>query len=330
MESAGLTDLLRLRHTSRVFMRLFSQHKSFKRHHLTQADDCERYHDTTRIWAAPRCYFPHQTAHPTLSMCADCSKNRQGDILGRNLLQSMPHLYCSGCKTTHREMHFTEDEQIAEDEERICIGHEGTLQVCKELMITLHQVVARCRRPGRAIACCNRAHGQCQTDKCDMSACPGDCKPTAACYKENNGRLRLQLSFACHIAPVRLSNGKMCPHALRNSLRLAGGHVRLGTCWPRATPGSDSEIRAFDPNVCDCVDWTTRNDVEFLPGHPNIPPAFPSPRLHFPTDGGSRRRWRATRQKQESAQGIAMVIPCDASAVKSMSISSHAMATAAY
>ncbi|KAM3521765.1 hypothetical protein MY4038_008920 [Beauveria bassiana] len=49
MKSLDLDSLLRLRHTSRIFIWLFSRDAGFKQYHLTPEEDEDRFHDTARI-----------------------------------------------------------------------------------------------------------------------------------------------------------------------------------------------------------------------------------------------------------------------------------------
>ncbi|KAM3504233.1 hypothetical protein MY11210_008429 [Beauveria gryllotalpidicola] len=121
MRSSDLESLSRLRHTSRIFMILFSVNPAFKSLHLTSDDD-PRFHATARLWEVPRSIIPtHQEAFflEPRRICQSCLKRRKGDRLGRTLLSSMPVLYCSGCRTTHREMHFSARMRNAIDDDRV-------------------------------------------------------------------------------------------------------------------------------------------------------------------------------------------------------------------
>lgn len=287
MRKVDPADLLRLRHCSRDFMRLFSEQEVFRRHHLAAVDDFERYLDTARIWAAPRDYFSNQSASSRVFLCEECLQSRRNDIFGRYTLCSMPSLYCSRCKTMHKEMHFSIEQQHAEEDgDRICIGHEGSFQVCRELVISLHQVVARSRRPKAGPLLCWAPHVKCETNTCGRDTCPGDCRPVAECYQDKSGRSRVKISFACHITLQRRLNGKICPHALRKQLNRVSMRGDLGKSWGSFLPEEEPEMRAFDPNICDCVDWTARNGRDLPPRHSSLLPALPLASSEF------RNRWR--------------------------------------
>ncbi|KAM3459571.1 hypothetical protein NHJ6243_006773 [Beauveria neobassiana] len=120
MRSSDLKSLFRLRHTSRIFMILFSVNPAFKSLHLT-SDDHQRFYDTARLWGVPRRIIPTRQEAFFLEsrrICQICLNSRRGDRLGRTLLSSMPVLYCSGCRTTHREMHFSARMRNAIDDDR--------------------------------------------------------------------------------------------------------------------------------------------------------------------------------------------------------------------
>ncbi|KAJ3478644.1 hypothetical protein NLG97_g8521 [Lecanicillium saksenae] len=209
MTRMNLEEVLRLRHTSRVFMRLFSLHPCFKPLHLTAAQDEKRFHDTVRIWASPSAFYAGQQQSSRLKMCAACDKLRNRDLLGRELLPPMRFLYCAGCRTAHREMHFSQvQRREPSDHLRICIGHEGHFMLCKHVSLSLHQV-----------------------------------KELADSQLQNTIRNGRQTANSAPSA----SAAQWIPSA-PTAVTWAAGISRFGSLrW--------DEMRVFDPNVCDCVDW---------------------------------------------------------------------------
>ena len=100
-------DILRLRHTSRDFMRLFSESPEFCSYRVENDGSCPKS-SAERVWAMPKWSFPNQAAASCKwKLCSSCSAKRQGDFFGYSFLGSMPWLHCSGCETTHRAMHFS-------------------------------------------------------------------------------------------------------------------------------------------------------------------------------------------------------------------------------
>ncbi|TQV94371.1 hypothetical protein IF1G_07250 [Cordyceps javanica] len=60
MKSLDLDTLLRLRHTSRVFMWLFNSEAAFEKYHLKLQQDNDRFNDTARVWTPPSAWFKDQ------------------------------------------------------------------------------------------------------------------------------------------------------------------------------------------------------------------------------------------------------------------------------
>ncbi|KAM3428298.1 hypothetical protein MY4824_008909 [Beauveria thailandica] len=118
MKSLDLDSLLRLRHTSRIFMWLFSSDAGFKQYHLTPEEDKDRFYDTARIWTPPSSWFKNQAASPFRGMCQQCATTRKGHVFGKALLKSMPELYCSRCHTKHRSMHFSRGQRLLPEKKK--------------------------------------------------------------------------------------------------------------------------------------------------------------------------------------------------------------------
>ncbi|KAM3557851.1 hypothetical protein MY1884_004301 [Beauveria asiatica] len=118
MKSLDLDSLLLFRHTSRIFMWLFSSDAGFKQYHLTPREDKDRFDDTARIWTPPSSWFKNQAASPFRAMCQQCATTRKGHVFGKALLKSMPELYCSRCHTKHRSMHFSRGQRLLPEKKK--------------------------------------------------------------------------------------------------------------------------------------------------------------------------------------------------------------------
>ncbi|XWW94652.1 hypothetical protein V2A60_002597 [Cordyceps javanica] len=79
MKSLDLDTLLRLRHTSRVFMWLFNSEAAFEKYHLKLQQDNDRFNDTARVWTPPSAWFKDQAISGFRRMCPPCRVKRQGD-----------------------------------------------------------------------------------------------------------------------------------------------------------------------------------------------------------------------------------------------------------
>lgn len=261
MMCVELEDLLRLRHISRTFMRLFSIEPFFHQYHLTDKQSHKRLYHTHRVWSVPRSLFPSQIKayFPDPAICDKCSQKRNGDILGKSLLSTMPLLHCSGCRSLHKSMHFSPfQRQELDDNERLCIGHEGYFPVCHHIHLNMHQVKGRANSTAGGwdkLECCSPHNHDLFPNPCGAESCPADGKPRAHCYKDEAGKLHLKVSFAAYLRVRWLANGKLCPTVLKATLILFQRMEGVGP-WLKENPVIPSDpLRVFDPNFCDCVDW---------------------------------------------------------------------------
>lgn len=254
MRFSNLESIARLRHTSRIFMILFSVDPAFKSLHLTSKEH-RRFYDTARLWEVPHSIIPtHREAFflQYQPLCGSCLERRKGDPLGRTLLSSMPVLYCSGCRTSHREMHFSARMRKAMDDDRLCIGHEGRLNVCNHISISLQQAKVDAVSGAKSVSC---PFGHEKSRSCGSNTCPVDTRLQVHAYYDEHRRLRIMLSYASHIQVKRLQNGKICSLSLRKEFARAFPHEDIGSWYHMLTNSNCDEMRAFDPNLCDCVDY---------------------------------------------------------------------------
>ncbi len=284
MTTLDLDDMLRLRHTSRMFMRIFSVEKAFTKYHLTVQHDRQRYLNTARIWAAPCASFTGQAASFYGNMCDKCSELRRGDVLGARLLQTMPLLYCGRCKEEHREMHFSQlQRQEADDADRMCKGHEGAVYLCSRTTLSFHQLQTMTRRftGGKtAFSCPDEDHGYGGRLQCQRQLCDHDNKVRAKVYRHSDQKLRLQLSLATHISIKRLPSGNISAHHLQMELEAMRQDTSECDWLPSEALAAADIMRAFDPNICSCLEWgTSRQD-----------PASRS--IHWPLCPDPCKEWR--------------------------------------
>jgi hypothetical protein len=100
MERLDTDDILWLRHTSRIFMRLFSQSREFRHLHLKTHEDKDRRQQLARVWAVPRksIYISKDGRGRLPPLCGPCESIKK-DKNGKN---DVPFLYCSGVEQTIR------------------------------------------------------------------------------------------------------------------------------------------------------------------------------------------------------------------------------------
>ena len=265
MKSFDLDIMLRLRHVSRIFMWLFSTDMAFEEYRLTPQQDEERYNDTARVWTPPSSSFKAQAAGYFGRMCSGCSLKRNGDILGKALLDDMPLLYCSRCRTKHTIIHFSERQrQLPETSDRVCIGHEGFFYLCDHLVpMTWHQLVSMEHNqvtppepdmmPATA-ACLYERHFDGEP-LCDDETCAERFPPGLSIGRDEKEGLFMQIWTQQHISVKRLSSGKICVNSLRKALEQKPSGTELASWMPQLWPVAGNPLRAFDPNICDCVEW---------------------------------------------------------------------------
>lgn len=190
-------------------------------------------------------------------LCNSCSQKRGNDILGKTLLSAMPLLYCSRCQSSHKAMHFSAlQRQEIDDTERVCLGHEGSIQLCHHVILSLPQVQCRAKATSRRFERleCQTLHNSDHLS-CGAESCSADDKPRAHCYEDETGTLHLKMSFSGHIQAKRFENGKLSPMDLRIAICTFLDTKGVGRWLQGHASALGHALRAFDPNICDCVDW---------------------------------------------------------------------------
>ncbi|KAF6811693.1 hypothetical protein CSOJ01_05550 [Colletotrichum sojae] len=174
-------DILRLRHTSRTFMRLFSQSNAFQKLHLTNDDDENLTQHLARVWAVPRrsILIPnqeHQRREPN---------NDERICIGRE--RSLP--LCSHTSVTWEMVNLLADRSPGKN--TIICNHK---QHVKEV---------------------GWIHSQKGPEVC--STCPHDDKPRLKAWRSDDGDLCIETSATVHLQfePFGSRRGRVESMALR-------------------------------------------------------------------------------------------------------------------
>lgn len=255
MALLSLDDMAKLRHVSREFMRLFDRHPLFQQYHAKNTSEPLR----SAPWAVPdpSVFFAGQAVSAWKPLCRECAEVRQGDDSGKKLLLSMPRLYCSGCNKSHRIMYFSAKQRaMPNDGERACLGHEACLTFDGRIIVSWRQAVAMSQHQStNSIAFkCSTAAQMCSERSCSF-------KPSvrASFTSLDGGKMRMAFTQTLHFPFKRQASGKVSANDVLNSIKAIP--IIDGSGSPLDTMCFEI-FRAFDPNICSCVDWG-QSDVSY-------------------------------------------------------------------
>jgi F-box associated protein len=277
MERLDEDDVLRLRHTSRTFMRLFSSsyHETFHDLHLGAHDDDARRLHLARVWAAPRTpiFTPYEGPRYCFLECFSCKSARKNNYISAEaqMARSMPFLYCSGCQKEHRAFYFSlRQRRESNKEDRICLGRERPLLLCSHVRLTWDSISRLTDRPpGENMVICNHKQHIGASDSRHVgkpaqasSVCPHDDRPKLKAWRSSTADLCLEISATIHVwlgSPSRRNNHRAKSMRLRHRmLKKFNKYFGRETCrmtrppwalvWdPRNVWGY---MAPFDPNLC--------------------------------------------------------------------------------
>lgn len=253
MRAMPLDQVLRLRHTSRVFMRLFHLEPSFRKYHLRKEQNEAAYTFMTRIWTAPRLCFENQTTSWVEPMCPGCITLR-GCHPYRSDTSEISQLYCTGCQQRHVTSHFSVRQRREIDSERLCRAHERACTLYDDMSLNLQQI-KWLSLEGKTMMLLSQAtenlRALCEAPRCARLNCP-----TIRIYKDDKPEyINIDIVMFSHIRIVRLPSGKICGKSLRHELRRSGESGSHRPWMPIFDLAHGDVLRAFDPNVCDCINW---------------------------------------------------------------------------
>ncbi|KAM3499539.1 hypothetical protein MY10362_007203 [Beauveria mimosiformis] len=251
MSFTNQNSLLRLRHTSRTFMRLFSSSDEFA--HLRIADCTEGTEFRANVWRIPNCTYPEQRES---GLCSSCE-----DIRGYNeqtVVKNMTQLWCSRCHIPHSAMHFSSHERRNKpDSLRVCIGWAGHVKLCSDVFLNWDLVLALsdCTSDESNGVGCNQHddHGW----NCSRKKCTSENGLKFLVWPRLDGRYELQFTSTSHIPFNRGPSGEKpgwygvfsALHEVKNP---KDPYCFLAS---RRFEGCDP-MRMFDPSLCNCLDWS--------------------------------------------------------------------------
>ena len=274
-----------LRPCSRTFLRLFPAACADARDFTTRHADQYPWPTSELRWLPGE----KQTFISLLERdvyCEDCREARRStDWQARVAALTRTYLHCSGCRADHPACLFSARERKrASQSERICIGHEGHMRLCKHAVVPWSLVCSeaekRLRKEPRAdvgfatlMRCTRSKHVRtCRYRSWPLSLvlsplrvlfdlpradinCPPS--PTVHCRFEKNA-FELRVVWSCHV-----------PSQMRLDRRFSAGEVasRMGELYgqqgrficPQIKPGPVVGSALCDPGRCDCVRYAERS-----------------------------------------------------------------------
>lgn len=234
-------DVLRLRHTSRHFMRLFSVKQDFQP--MWRKDAPEKLE---QVWKTPSRAYPEQ-GQP--KFCSSCIEAR--DQSDEGIIEDLRHLWCSLCRAYHSELHFSHLQREEDDSERICIGREGRVKLCRHVGVSWAQIRTMAKMGGDGVSC---KHDAINGVTCSHENCGYPHDSTYTSTLDSDGRYEIEFSTYHHIPFVRGPMGEK-PSWFSVLKSINDILADKETFMPANLLAGCNPMRVFDPNMCSCLDW---------------------------------------------------------------------------
>jgi len=272
MQNLDLDDILQLRHTSRDFLRLFSQSKEFRKYHLTDKIDRHRRTQLARVWATPLKLIRHVRDDGLCQSCTDF-RRRKCSSDNRGYLNDIPFIYCSGCKREHRAFYFSPEQRHgSNDDERLCINREKRATLCEHVSVTWDSANRLADRPpGEDMIRCHdpqhTAHSHCDHVRDGTPTnCSHDDQPYILFWRDGNKKLHYLIGATIHVPFLRKEHqeGGGFTDEIEDLIRCGLPHE--SSPWAITSYGDSYSafLSPFDPNICSCLDWTRDQNDDVL------------------------------------------------------------------
>lgn len=272
MRNMDIDTVLRLRHVSRTFMRLFHIEESFEGYYFTKRQGYTRFKHVARVWAVPNLSFQNQSSSWIKPVCDDCRLLLGCNHYSASTTANSPRLHCAACERTHERCHFSENQQQEPDVERICKAHERKFTLCKHMSLSLQQIKWQAKTRNKVDIPCSRDHER-KGIQCSNTKCADSGRPYIKIRNGKNGSIHMDIMLSLHFSLRRLPSGKICGPSLRREILRLEETEKDRRWLPIFASAHGNLLRAFDPNICDCVDWfgdsskTTKGGID----HPELP-----------------------------------------------------------
>ncbi|KAH8719667.1 hypothetical protein HC256_000097 [Beauveria bassiana] len=250
MSFTDVDSLLRLRHTSRTFMRLFSSSEQFA--DLRFASCTGGAQARTNVWRTPNCKYPEQRES---TLCSSCEYRRGYNE--QTIVNNMAQLWCSRCRRLHSAMHFSSHErQNKRDRDRSCIGWAEHVKLCSDVFLDWDLVLALASSTGDGSnsLVCNQHDDN--GWNCSRIKCTFENGVRVLVWTREDGRYELEFTSSSHIPFNRGPSGeKPGWYSVFNAIHEVT-NPKDPYCFlaSRRFEGCDP-MRMFDPSLCSCLDW---------------------------------------------------------------------------
>ncbi|KAK3345942.1 hypothetical protein B0T25DRAFT_550678, partial [Lasiosphaeria hispida] len=326
MECLDPTSIECLRRASRIFLRLFSSPCFSHQHNnelSTRLFSCLPY----TPWARPsrafeaeahtRRFIEYLERDARRDLCLSCrvvENDLKGFHRARNLIEK--RLYCAGCRVEHPLLYFSAAERQKGQKARVCIGYEGHFRLCEHKVIKWKTVAAATRKLASYPIRDDKAFESIPLLECTaamhmptshaITVGKGLFSPRLYLHRYKSQTFSLLVRWVAHFPlsePV--SSGRHLVGDVTDRLKL----LRRGAAEhfaPQTRPGYLPEMKLFDPNRCDFLDYTGTPAGAGIGGDWSLAPPLDSDtqscRTH-PGLGCSLRRPQDARGRTKAKDG---------------------------
>lgn len=242
-----ISDLIRLRRTSRAFMRLFGS-KMFGEYH-----DPPYYPGSHEarfgVWQYPSKDALELEEHRDELLremyCTACYEARQSRAMG-NPCPELEFLHCSACGSDHLATLFSATDRRKPAESRVCIGRQGSLKLCEHVSLSWDDIEKWNDKGDKVVSTCKHpCHAFRSTDSVES--------PTLRVRNGDSDGRSLALRKDTIIAlPIQ---GGRRPTAQEFRQRLEEVERVTPSAWFPLWHPMFSPMRLVDPNRCCCLTY---------------------------------------------------------------------------
>jgi hypothetical protein len=268
-----------LRRVSRLFLRLYCSPEFADTHDITHFEAWKVHHMYSDCWYQPLLDYVSDKHSLGVSVnrdldeyCADCREMRRSRAYEPRLnWLTMEYLHCSKCEVDHPICLFSPTQRKVRAKERMCIGREGFVRLCRHEVVSWDQVFRHARELKKIDINGDFADVTIGPIRCyDLDHLPqhhGEwskfvdewAQPGFFVEGQSVGRVAVFLCWTghLHLPEANTKNGRchnqMTPKELRHHLEWFRRGSAAESIVPELPPGRLVEMNCFDPSRCRCL-----------------------------------------------------------------------------